>query len=138
MSGLAQKAGDKLTRPEFVHFAMPITSMEQLAAAVKEFGRERDWHQYHDPKNLTAALIVEAAELLEPFQWLTPEESLNLPAPKREAVRQEMADVLIYLVSLANCLDIDLLRAAEDKLAINAAKYPVEKARGSCAKSHEL
>lgn len=125
-------------RPEFVQFAMPITSLEQLAAAVKEFGRERDWHQYHDPKNLTAALIVEAAELLEPFQWLTPEESLNLPAPKREAVRQEMADVLIYLVSLANCLDIDLLRAAEDKLAINAAKYPVEKARGSCAKSHEL
>jgi dCTP diphosphatase len=125
-------------RPEFVQFAMPITSLEQLAAAVKEFGRERDWHQYHDPKNLTAALIVEAAELLEPFQWLTPEESLNLPEPKREAVRQEMADVLIYLVSLANCLDIDLLRAAEDKLAINAAKYPVEKARGSCAKSHEL
>ncbi len=117
---------------------MSIATLEQLAAAVKEFGRERDWHQYHDPKNLTAALIVEAAELLEPFQWLTPEESLNLPEARREAVRQEMADVLIYLVSLANCLDIDLLRAAEDKLAINAAKYPVEKARGSCAKSSEL
>ena len=117
---------------------MPITTLEQLAAAVKTFGLERDWHQFHDPKNLTAALIVEAAELLEPFQWLTPEQSLNLPPEKREAVRQEMADVLIYLVSLANCLDIDLLRAAEDKLAINAAKYPVEKARGSCAKSHEL
>lgn len=118
--------------------AMTITTLEQLAATVREFGRERDWQLYHTPKNLTAALIVEAAELLEPFQWLTPEESLNLPAPKREAVRQEMADVLIYLVSLANCLDIDLLKAAEDKLAINAAKYPVEKAKGSCAKSHEL
>lgn len=117
---------------------MKITKLEQLATAVKEFGRERDWHQYHDPKNLAAALIVEAAELLEPFQWLTPEQSLNLPPDKHEAVRQEMADVLIYLVSLANCLEIDLLKAAEDKLAINAAKYPVEKARGSCAKSHEL
>ena len=117
---------------------MPITTLEQLAARVREFGRERDWHLYHNPKNLTAALIVEAAELLEPFQWLTPEQSLDLPPKKKEAVRQEMADVLIYLVSLANCLDIDLLQAAEAKLAINAAKYPVEKAKGSCAKSHEL
>lgn len=117
---------------------MSITSLEQLAASVREFGRARDWHLYHTPKNLTAALIVEAAELLEPFQWLTPEESLNLPEHKKEAVRQEMADVLIYLVSLANCLEIDLLKAAEAKLAINAAKYPVEKAKGSCAKSHEL
>lgn len=117
---------------------MPITTLEQLADDVRAFGRERDWHLYHTPKNLTAALIVEAAELLEPFQWLTPEESLNLPPAKKEAVRQEMADVLIYLVSLANCLEIDLLQAAEDKLAINAAKYPVEKAKGSCAKSHEL
>lgn len=117
---------------------MSLATLQQLADAVREFGRARDWHLYHTPKNLTAALIVEAAELLEPFQWLTPEQSLNLPADKREAVRQEMADVLIYLVSLANCLEIDLLRAAEDKLAINAAKYPVEKARGSCAKSHEL
>ena len=117
---------------------MSIATLEDLAAAVREFGRERDWHQYHDPKNLTAALVVEAAELLEPFQWLTPEQSLDLPPHKREAVRQEMADVLIYLVSLANCLDIDLIQAAGDKLAINARKYPVEKARGSCAKSHEL
>lgn len=117
---------------------MSLDSLAQLADAVRAFGRERDWHRYHTPKNLSAALVVEAAELLEPFQWLTPEQSLNLPPDKREAVRQEMADVLIYLVSLANCLEIDLLRAAEDKLAINAAKYPVDKARGSCAKSHEL
>jgi dCTP diphosphatase len=115
-----------------------LQTLEQLAVAVAEFGRARDWHLYHTPKNLTAALIVEAAELLEPFQWLTPEQSLNLPAAKKEAVRQEMADVLIYLVSLANCLEVDLLDAAEAKLAINAAKYPVEKAKGSCAKSHEL
>ncbi len=117
---------------------MALATLEQLAAAVRAFGQERDWQLYHTPKNLTAALIVEAAELVEPFQWLTPEQSLNLPPDKHEAVRQEMADVLIYLVSLANCLEVDLLKAAEDKLAINAAKYPVDKARGSCAKSHEL
>ena len=109
-----------------------------LRDALRTFAAERDWDQFHSPRNLATALAVEAAELLEPFQWLTPEQSLNLPAPKKEAVRQEMADVLIYLVSLANCLEVDLLKAAEDKLAINAAKYPVEKAKGSCAKSHEL
>jgi NTP pyrophosphatase (non-canonical NTP hydrolase) len=117
---------------------MSLNTLQQLSEAVRTFGCERDWQLYHTPKNLTAALIVEAAELLEPFQWLTPEESLHLPEPKREAVRQEMADVLIYLVSLANCLEIDLLKAAQDKLAINAAKYPVEKARGNAAKYDEL
>lgn len=117
---------------------MAIDSLPALAEAVRAFGRERDWHLYHSPKNLTSALIVEAAELLEPFQWLTQEESRNLPAHKKEAVRQEMADVFIYLISLANCLDIDLLKAAEDKLAINAAKYPVEKAKGNAAKYDEL
>jgi len=117
---------------------MAFESLADLAEAVRHFGRERDWHLYHTPKNLTAALIVEAAELLEPFQWLTPEESLRLPEKKREQVRQEMADVLIYLVSLANLLEVDLLQAAEDKLAINAAKYPVEKARGNAAKYTEF
>ncbi|MBI5938426.1 MAG: nucleotide pyrophosphohydrolase [Betaproteobacteria bacterium] len=116
---------------------MTITSIEQLAEAVRQFGRERDWQLYHSPKNLTAALIVEAAELLEPFQWLTEAQSHELPPEKLEAVRQEMADVLIYLVSLANTLEVDLLKAAEAKLAINARKYPVEKAKGSCAKYNE-
>ncbi|MDW8324008.1 MAG: nucleotide pyrophosphohydrolase [Burkholderiales bacterium] len=117
---------------------MAFNSLSELAAAVRAFGHERDWHLYHTPKNLAAALIVEAAELLEPFQWLTPEESLRLPEHKRAAVRQEMADVLIYLVSLANVLEVDLLAAAEEKLALNARKYPVDKARGSCAKYDEL
>ncbi len=116
---------------------MALTTLEQLAEAVRAFGRERDWHLYHSPKNLTAALIVEAAELLEPFQWLTEAQSHDLPPEKREAVRQEMADVLIYLVSLANTLEIDLLEAAEAKLAINARKYPVETSKGSCAKYDE-
>lgn len=117
---------------------MSFNSLSELAAAVREFGRERDWQRYHTPKNLAAALIVEAAELLEPFQWLTPEESLALPPHKREAVEQEMADVLIYLVSLANLLEVDLLRAAEEKLALNARKYPVAMAKGNCAKYDEL
>ena len=103
---------------------MSIQTLEQLATRVRDFGLERNWQQFHTPKNITAALIVEAAELLEPFQWMTPEESLNLSTESHEAVRQEMADVLIYLVSLANCLNVDLLKAAEDKLALNARKYP--------------
>lgn len=117
---------------------MTIDTLEQLAEAVRIFGRERDWQLYHSPKNLASALIVEAAELLEPFQWLTQEESRNLSEAKKDAVRQEMADVLIYLISLANCLDVDLLKAAEAKLAINAAKYPVAKAKGNAAKYDEL
>lgn len=117
---------------------MTFNSLSDLAHAVREFGRERDWQPYHTPKNLAAALVVEAAELLEPFQWLTPEESMNLPAHKRAAVKQEMADVLIYLVSLANVLEVDLLQAAAEKLDINARKYPVHKAKGSCAKYDEL
>jgi len=121
-----------------LYCAMPISTLQELADEVRAFGRERDWHVYHTPKNLAAALVVEAAELLEPFQWLSPEESQSLSPHKREAVRQEMADVLIYLVSLANVLEVDLLQAAEDKLAINARKYPVDKARGNAAKYNEL
>ena len=117
---------------------MSDAALRELAEAVRTFGRERDWHLYHSPKNLTSALIVEAAELLEPFQWLTEEQSRNLSPVKLDAVRQEMADVFIYLISLANCLDIDLIQAARDKLAINAAKYPVEKAKGNAAKYNEF
>lgn len=94
----------------------------------------RAWAPYHTPKNLAMALIVEAAELVEQFQWLTPEESVALSAEKYEAVRQEMADVLIYLTRLADILDIDLLAAATDKIEINARKYPVAKARGNAVK----
>jgi Predicted pyrophosphatase len=111
-----------------------VTSLDELKQRVRIFAEARDWQAYHTPKNLTMALIVEAAELVEPFQWLTPEQSLNLPANTKEAVRQEMADVLIYLTRLADVLDIDLLDAASAKLAINAAKYPVERARGNADK----
>ena len=105
---------------------------------VRDFALARQWEAYHTPKNLAMALIVEAAELVERFQWLTPEQSLALDEIRREQVRQEIADVLIYLTRLADLLDIDLLDAAAHKLAINARKYPVELARGNAAKYDEL
>jgi NTP pyrophosphatase (non-canonical NTP hydrolase) len=115
-----------------------IDSLDTLRRRIREFAEARAWERYHSPKNLVMALSVEAAELLEPFQWLTPEQSRQLSADQREAVRQEIADVLIYLTRLADVLDIDLLDAAADKLALNARKYPVEKAHGNALKSTEF
>lgn len=101
-----------------------ITDLETLKLALRDFAAVRDWRQYHTPKNLAMAMIVEAAELVEHFQWATPEESLR-PAPdKLSAIRDEVADTLIYLVELADVLDIDLVAAARDKIAKNAVKYP--------------
>jgi dCTP diphosphatase len=104
-----------------------IRSIAELTEALRHFAAERDWEQYHSPKNLAMALSVEVAELTEQFQWLTQKESRVLSGAGKEAVREELADVLIYLVRLADRLDIDLLAAAEDKLAKNAEKYPVRK-----------
>ena len=111
-----------------------IDTLDTLRLRIREFAQARAWERYHTPKNLVMALSVEAAELLEPFQWLTPEQSQNLSAAQHEAVRQEIADVLIYLTRLADLLGIDLLDAAADKLAINARKYPVDKAHGNALK----
>ena len=116
----------------------PIDSLDTLRQRIREFAEARAWERYHSPKNLVMALSVEAAELLEPFQWLTSEQSHRLSAEQHEAVRQEIADVLIYLTRLADVLNIDLLDAAADKLAINARKYPVEKAHGNALKSTEF
>lgn len=100
------------------------TTVEELALELRRFAGERDWDQYHTPKNLASALIVEAAELLEHFQWLSQEESQSLsPAAKRE-VAHEIADVLIYLTRLADRLGIDMLAAASEKMGLNAKKYP--------------
>lgn len=115
-----------------------ITSLDELRLRIREFAFARQWENFHTPKNLSMALIVEAAELVERFQWLTPEESSQLNAERHEQVRQEIADVLIYLTRLADMLDIDLLKAAADKIEINARKYPVEQARGNAAKYTEL
>ena len=110
-------------------------SLEDLNLAVRKFADERDWHQFHSPKNLAMALIVEAGELVEHFQWLSRQQSLDLDDEQRRAVSLEMADVLIYLVRMADRLNIDLLRAAEDKIAINAEKYPAERSCGRADKS---
>jgi NTP pyrophosphatase (non-canonical NTP hydrolase) len=95
-----------------------------LRDALREFCAARNWLDYHNPKNLAMALIVEAAELVEQFQWATPDESLSLSPEQSAAVRDEVADVLIYLVEIADVLGIDLLAAARDKIAKNAIKYP--------------
>ena len=112
--------------------------LTQLRDALRQFADERDWDQFHSPKNLASALAVEAAELLERFQWLTEDQSRQLPPEEMARVREEMADVLNYLVRLADKLDVNLLDAARDKIKVNAAKYPVEKARGIARKYSEL
>ena len=118
--------------------APAINSLDALRQHVREFAQARAWERYHTPKNLVMALIVEAAELLEPFQWMTAEQSRQLSAEQHESVRQEIADVLIYLTRLADVLEIDLLEAAADKLAINARKYPVDSAHGNALKYSSL
>ncbi|MDD3618533.1 MAG: nucleotide pyrophosphohydrolase [Desulfobulbaceae bacterium] len=109
-----------------------ITSIDDLTAALRQFAAERDWERCHSPKNLAMALNVEAAELMEHFQWLTEEESYLRSPASREAVSEELADVLIYLVRLADRLDIDLLAAAQSKIGKNARKYPA-RTNGSAA-----
>ncbi len=116
----------------------PLVDLHDLKLRIRQFALDRDWPRYHTPKNQAMAMIVEAAELVEQFQWLTPEESNALSVQKHEAVRQEIADVLIYLTRLADILDIDLLEAATAKLEINARKYPADKARGNADKYSSL
>ena len=111
--------------------------LNRLAARLEAFAQERDWEQFHTPKNLAIALSVEAGELLELFQWLTPEGSFAVADAPTDAVRvqQELADVFLYLVRLAAVLGIDLEAAVEAKLQVNAEKYPVALAHGNASKS---
>src|ERR1700731_4493056 len=97
----------------------------KLRDRLRRFATERDWDQFHSPKNLAIALSVEAAELLEHFQWLTAEQSARLTVEQVALVKQEMADVLLYLIRLADRMDVDLIAAALEKLELNAKKYPV-------------
>lgn len=99
-------------------------NIEELALELRRFADERNWEPFHTPKNLASALIVEAAELLEHFQWLTQEQSRNLPPATKAEVALEIADVLIYLTRLADQLGIDMLAAASEKMGLNARKYP--------------
>lgn len=105
-------------------------TLVNLRSKLNQFVEARDWAQFHSPKSLSMAMIVEAAELVEHFQWDTIEESYQLTPEKREQVSHELADTFVYLLRIAEVLEIDLIAAANDKIALNAIKYPVEKARG--------
>ena len=113
-------------------------SLRSLGTQLARFAAARDWDQFHNPKNLAMALAAEAGEVLEHFQWLTPEQAANLPAATREEVALECADVLLFLIRLAAQIDIDLAAAARRKMAINARRYPVAKARGKATKYNKL
>ena len=112
-------------------------SLEQLRRQLAAFADERDWQQFHSPKNLCMALIAEAAELVEHFQWLTEKQSWQLEPGKKTAVSLELADILIYLVRTADQLDIDLIASALDKIKINEQRYPVDKVRGKARRAEE-
>ena len=112
-------------------------SLAQLNARLLRFAQERDWEQFQSPKNLAMALAGEAGELLEHFQWLTEEQSANLSPEKQRAVSHELADILNYLVRLAQRLDIDLLAATDEKIAINERRYPAEKVRGDARRASD-
>ena len=112
-------------------------SLDNLRKTLREFAGERDWDRFHSPKNLSMALIAEAAELVEHFQWLTQEESAGLSGEKLKEVEQELADILIYLVRISDKLGVDLVKAAEEKIVLNAEKYPADVVKGSSKKYDE-
>jgi len=112
-------------------------SLEQLRLRLAEFAEIRDWQQFHSPKNLAMALIAETAELVEHFQWLTEIQSRDLEPDKRSAVSLELADILIYLIRIADQLNVDLIAAATDKIEINEQRYPAEKVRGKAFRAEE-
>jgi len=116
------------------------TTVAELRARVLAFVRERDWEQFHAPKNLSMALAAEAGELMEHFLWMSPEQSRAVAqdAAKRHKIEEEIADVVIYALEFANMTGIDVAAAITRKLAVNAKKYPVEKARGRSDKYTEL
>jgi NTP pyrophosphatase (non-canonical NTP hydrolase) len=116
------------------------TTLSQLKQRVLAFARERDWEQFHTPKNLSMALAAEAGELMEHFLWASPAESRAIARDPAKGARiaEELADVVIYALEFANATDLDLAAAIEAKIAANARKYPVEKARGRSAKYTEL
>ena len=113
---------------------MAFQNIADVAAALRAFAAERDWDRFHTPKNLAAAMSVEASEVLEHFQWLTDEQGASLGAEKKEEVAMELADVFLYLVRLSDRLGVDLLQAAERKMAINARNYPADFTRGAIRK----
>ena len=119
------------------HSATSTGELEALRRKLAAFAAARDWDQFHAPKNLAMALIAECAELVEHFQWLSEKQSAALTPEKKAQVRLELADILIYLVRIADKLDIDLLDAARDKIAINEQRYPADEVRGDARRASE-
>ena len=114
-----------------------MNELEALRDRLRTFAQERDWDQFHSPKNLSMALMAEVGELMEHFMWLTEEQSYNLPPDKQGEVEQELADIMIYLTRLAEKLEVDLFSAALKKMDLNETKYPAERVRGSAKKYTE-
>ena len=114
-----------------------MNELEALKIRISNFAKERDWDQFHSPKNLSMALIVEAGELVEHFQWIKQSESRELSKQKLEQVGEELADILVYLIRIADQLGIDLMAATNRKIESNAAKYPADKVRGNSRKYTE-
>ena len=112
--------------------------MKDLIQQIREFNKERDWDQFHSPKNLAMALNVEVAEIAEHFQWLKEEESKNLPPKKLYEVKEEIGDVLRFLLNLSDKLKIDPIEAAKEKLEKNKQKYPIKNAKGNAQKYTEF
>ena len=116
---------------------MPQDCLTILTQRLRDFAAARDWERFHSPKNLAMALAAESGELLEQFQWLTEAQSRELDPSQRELVAAELADVLLYLLRLADQLSVDLKAAAERKIAVNEKRYPVDRVRGSAKKYTE-
>jgi NTP pyrophosphatase (non-canonical NTP hydrolase) len=114
-----------------------MSNLDDLQRKIRKFADDRNWNQYHTPKNLSMALIAECAELVEHFQWLTEEESSNIPTESLEEISHELADVFVYLLRLSDKLGINLIEAAHSKMALNEMKYPAEKVHGSSKKYTE-
>ena len=112
-------------------------SLEQLRVRLADFATDRDWDQFHSPKNLSMALIAEAAELVEHFQWLSEEQSKALDEDKHAAVAEELSDILIYLIRAADKLDVDLIKSTWKKIEKNEQRYPAEKVRGDARRASE-
>lgn len=113
---------------------MTHQNLDEIKQRLRQFANERDWDQFHSPKNLSMALIAEAAELVEHFQWLTEDQSRSLEPDKLLEVREELADIQIYLIRIADKLNVNLFDAVNDKIKVNASKYPADKVRGSAKK----
>ena len=114
-----------------------MSDLDELIERINAFAAERDWDQFHSPKNLSMALIAEAAELVEHFQWLTEEQSYTLPDNTLAEVRLELADIFVYLLRMSDRLGVDLVQAAQQKISLNEQKYPAEQVKGSAKKYHE-